>query len=208
MNHPCSALLLIVCLSGPSFMGCQQPAQPAGPTVTRVSAPTADQYEHLWITISDVLRDHYFRLDREDRHEGVITTWPDTTANGFEFWRPQPKNAYYWWETNLNTIQREVTVKLTPAEQNGDYDLDVEVERYRFRLEERQITNSAAAMRLFSAAAPTFTGQMERPAESAYWISLGRDPIMEQGLIDKVVKRFSERAAESPATQPAESGMK
>lgn len=168
--------------------GCRAPIPPTTTTVERVALPTNDDYDRLWDAACDTLHDFRFRLDRQDRANGVITTHPETTAQGFEPWRPQPQPAYYWTEANLHTIQRRATVQLLPTEQKGEYQLDVKVERWRYRLEARQIDNSAGALRLYSADAPTASGLGEKPSESGYWILLGRDEPMEQVLLSKILK--------------------
>jgi hypothetical protein len=180
-------------------VGCQEPADPTSPTVARVSAQTPDRYDALWEAVGDVLRSRYFELDRQDRREGVLTTLPDTTAAGFELWRPQPNNPYMWVEANVHTVQRQATVRLRQVEGEGDYEVDVEIERFRYNLEERQITNSAAALRLYSSDAPTTSGRSVSPAESSYWIPLGRDADMEQAVLHSILMRYDQMP---PATQP------
>ncbi|GMV98817.1 MAG: hypothetical protein HRF43_12915 [Phycisphaerae bacterium] len=179
--------------------GCSAPAEPSERTVARVTADSPERFERLWETAGDALRGYYFRLDRQDRLEGVITTYPETSAHFFEFWRPQPEPAYAWAESNLHTIQRQATITLKPAAA-GAYDLDVRVERMRYNLEERQIDNSAGALRMFSAEAPTMSGRMDSPSATGTWIPLGRDKLMEERLLNLILRRYDRAAAR---TQPA-----
>jgi hypothetical protein len=184
-----ATLVAILCL-GPVIVGCQEPLQPTQPTVARVTVDPPERYGELWETVGDVLREHFFQLDRRDRQAGLITTFPETTANGFELWRPQPNDPYYWWEANVHTVQRQVTVKLSSTGEASYYDLDVLVERLRHRVEERQITNSAAALRLYSGDTPTFGGEPDGPSETSRWIPIGRDGPMEQRLLTTILDRF------------------
>jgi len=186
-----TTLLVAACISIVGA-GCRAPMQPETATVERVTLPADDDYDRLWEAACDTLRDYRFRLDRQDRANGVITTQPETSAQGFELWRPQPQPAYYWTEANLNTIQRRATVQILPTGKKGEYQFDVKVERWRYRLEARQIDNSAAALRLYSADAPTLAGQSEKPSETGYWILLGRDEPMEQALLRKILHRLSD----------------
>lgn len=180
-------------------IGCQAPPQPAGPTLGSVPAQTPNQVNHLWDSIETTLLAFNFDIDRRDRVSGIVTTLGDTSANWFEIWRVQPSPAYYWWESNLHTIERraDVFVRQTPT---GDCELEVKVDRFRRSMEERQVNNAAAAMRLYSAEAPTISGRMLRPFESAYWIHLGRDGTMEQAILDAIVKEFNKPAATAPAS--------
>ena len=184
-----SPALLVAGWIGMVSAGCRAPVPPEVATVERVSLPTGDDYDRLWEAACDTLRGFRFRLDRQDRANGVITTHPETSAQGFELWRPQPRPGYYWTEANLHTIQRRATVQILPAEQEGEYQLDVKVERLRYRLEARQIDNSAGALRLYSADAPTVSGLGAKPSETGYWVLLGRDEPMEQALLSKILKR-------------------
>ncbi len=183
--------------------GCHAPAQPPGPTVARITAETPDEYEQLFTAAEDTLRFHYFQPDRTDRQQGVITTHRDTTGNWFEFWRPQPQPVYYWVESNLHAIQRQATVHIRPSDEQGTYQLDVQVDRYRYRLEERQVDNAAGALRIFSSDAPTYFSRTlystaaeaspEANAEisrSSYWIHLGRDEPMENAILAAIIRRY------------------
>jgi hypothetical protein len=89
-----------------------------------------------------------------------------------------------------------------------EYQIAVEVERYRYSLGERQIDNPAAAMRLFGNLAPTeATGRRQRQAESSRWLPLGRDGELEQAILTDILKRYGAgefvNPPESPASQPA-----
>lgn len=154
-------------------------------------AQTPDAYEHLWTAAGDTLRWHSFRIDREDRLHGVITTYPETSAQFFELWRPQPGSAYYWAESNLQTIPLEAKVTIQPVEGGGEYELNVQVDRLRYGLPERQIDNSAGALRLFSSEAPTTAGRMEKPSETSQMIPLGRDKPAEEQLLKSILDRYA-----------------
>ncbi len=186
LRHACVIILGALALAAP---GCTAPAQPTEPTMVRVAVEAPVEYERLWEAAGDVLRDYCFQLDRVDRGNGIITTMPETSSGWLELWRPQPQPAYYWWEANLHTVQRKATVSISPAEPPGAYDLCVQVDRYRFSLQERQIDNPAGALRLYSNAAPTTSGRLARVAESSHWVPLGRDGDMEQRLLAAIMKR-------------------
>lgn len=182
--------------------GCSAPPGTAEPTLTRVSAGTPEAYEQLWGAVGDTLRRQFFRLDRQDRLAGVITTFPETTAHFAEIWRPQSDDPAIWAEDNLHTIQRQARITLAPAGEIGAYEISVQVDRLRYTLEERQIDNSAGALRMFGAEAPTVSGRTERPSRTASWIPVGRDKPMEEQLLTAILRRY-DRAA-PPATQPAQ----
>ncbi|MBP7934904.1 MAG: hypothetical protein KA354_09695 [Phycisphaerae bacterium] len=200
-----SAGLRALCLILGACLGCQAPPQPTGPTFERVSVSQKEDFESLWQTAGEALRQHWFRIDREDRASGVLSTHPETSAQGLEFWRQQPRPAYYWTEANLQTIQRKATIQITPVDSQGEYSIDVKVERLRLRLEERQIDNPAAALRLYSAEAPTMSGQMIRPSQQMQWIPLGRDEILEQTILGEILQRFGRPTTVTTAAETAPS---
>ncbi len=184
--------------------GCSGPPAATSPTLARVSALTPEAYERLWDTVGDTLRDNYFGIDREDRLAGIISTHPETRAQFFELWRPQPELVYTWVESNLQTTQLQATVTIKPVEEAGAFDVAVQVDRLRYSLEERQIDNSAGAMRLFSADTPTEGGEKERPSRTGETITLGRDKPAEERLLKLIMDRYAK--APAPATQPAGAG--
>jgi hypothetical protein len=179
--------------------GCSAPPVSAEPTLARVSAENTAAYDRLWDSVGDTLRNQYFDLDRQDRLEGVITTLPVTSSQFFELWRPQPETLGSWGESNLQTIQRMAMITIKPASEGGAYDLGVQVDESRYSLPERQIDNSAGALRLYSSDAPTETGDMERVARTAQMIPLGRNKPAEERLLKLILDRY----AKTPATQPA-----
>jgi hypothetical protein len=188
--------------------GCARPPDPVTPTIARVELQTPEAYSDLWEAAAEALRRNYFRLDRQDRTEGVLTTIPETSANWFEVWRPQPKPGYYWWESNIATVQRTATIHFRAASsQPGDYELDVEVQRQRYNLTERQVDNSAAALRLYSSVAPTAEGQKERPSQTLRWIPLGRDQPFEERLLADIMERFSQGNCSQQAVESVSSDV-
>jgi hypothetical protein len=191
-----------------SAIGCQQmPPEPEGPTLGYVSGQVPEDREVLFESVISTMYRYYFEPDRQDRLEGIITSHPDTTANFFELWRPQPSDPYYWMEANTRTMSRTARVVLTHRQAEGDYQLDVEIQRYKYNLRERQIDNAAGAMRLYSNSAPTYSGEIEKPSESAYWTLMGRDQFMEEAFLAALIERYHQDkpAAAAPVeTQPAQ----
>ncbi|HOA72433.1 MAG TPA: hypothetical protein PLQ89_01380 [Phycisphaerae bacterium] len=191
--------------------GCTAPMEPTTPTSMRVTVESPEQFEALWQATGDTLRKYYLQPDRQDRAEGVITTRPETTGVWFEPWRPQPQPAYAWAEANLHPIRRQAVVTITPTAR-PEYELTVEVNRYRYSLPERLVDNPAGVLRLYSPAAPTATGRMEKTTDIERWIPLGRDGWMEQAILTDILQRYPGTAtvppaepAPSPSTQPAAS---
>jgi len=184
-----AAILLATILLACAF-GCQPPAQPAGPTLTRVAITSDEEFDRLWETAADVLRAHNLVPDRQDRSARVITTYPDTSASWFEFWRPFPTSDYGRNESNFAAVRRAVTVQFMPVSQDKEYEMNVEVDVSRYCLVERQVTDSASVFQAFGARLPTTEGRAEQLQSGAYWEPLGRDEKMELALSDRILRRF------------------
>ncbi|MBI4578906.1 MAG: hypothetical protein HY718_04335 [Planctomycetes bacterium] len=185
--------------------GCQAPAEPAGPTVARVTIDSPDAYEALWQTADNTLRRYWLAPDRQDRVAGVMVSRAETTAAWFEFWRPQPKPAYAWWESNLHAVRRQATIHIEP-QQKPEYEISVQVDRFQYSLEERQVDRAAGTLRLYSDVAPTASGRLEKPSQTGRWLPLGRDGEMEHDILQDILQHYgSGEMVTSPptSTQPA-----
>jgi len=72
-------------------------------------------FEALWLATTEVLHKYHFRLDRQDRRAGVITTKPILGKHFFEFWRRDTVTPYDLAESSLQTIYRTVMVTIRRA---------------------------------------------------------------------------------------------
>ncbi len=201
LPHPCKYLAAFGLAAVFLTSGCKAPAEPTGPTAMRVTINSPEEFDALWDATGKTLRRYYLEPDRQDLVEGVIITRPETTGVWFEPWRPQPKPAYAWWEANLHDIRRQAIVTIKPAAK-PEYELNVQVNRSKYSLPERQVDNPAGAMRLYSSAAPTTEGRMEKTSEVARWIPLGRDAWMEQAILSDILKRYPGMASVPPTATP------
>lgn len=171
--------------------GClaPKPAPLAQPLV--IEAGNEAEFEALWEAAIDVLRRHRFRIDREDLRARVITTYPETSQQWFEFWRHDVDTGRDLAEAQLHTVRRSVTVRLvedrTPPQ---EYRLEVAVLKERQHAPERQVTNAAAALRAFSPEVPTTQGRRVDPEQDIYWTEEGRDPAMEARLAALIAEEY------------------
>ena len=198
-----SAAVLMACL------GCHEPAAMTGPTVTRVAIAGDDEFDRLWDSAAEVLRAHNFWPDRQDRNARTITTFPDTSPQYWEFWRPFPTGDVEHLEANVTTVRRRVEVHFAPVAQAKEYDMFVRVDVERYCLAERQVTDAASAFQMFGAKLPTTEGRLDIGHAGAYWLPIGRDGQMESALLARTLRRYGGEgtrpfdADEPAATQPA-----
>jgi hypothetical protein len=126
----------------------------------------------------------------------VITTYPQVTGSLFEFWRKDTATTYDMVEANLHTVRREATVNLVPADSENAWLLSIKVVKSRHSAPERQMTNPAEGLRVFSAAIPTTSGDLLTRAESVEWIDRGRDAAVERMLLDRVLAMYGPDSSE------------
>jgi hypothetical protein len=137
--------LLFIALTG-LLAGCQAAPQPMA-TTRPVSAEQAD-YDAVWQASLDVLREYDFRVDRQDRRDGIITTYPMTGKSWFEFARQDAATARDAWESSLQTIYRAVEIRVD-RDSSGKCRPTVRVLVSRCDRPDLQITNASQAFEMF-----------------------------------------------------------
>ncbi len=157
------------------------------PTGAPVSSPpeVADEdFNVIWDATNEVLRKYRFFIDRADRREGVITTFPMIARHWFEFWRKDAATQRDVAEGTLQTLYRRVTISIRRQDDNKRYLVDVRVFVSRSDLLAPQITSTSEAYDLF------INPDMPRIAsltglggpKGSRDVSLGRDENLEQVL--------------------------
>lgn len=184
-------LFMIVAPVAACLVGCAAP-QRTGDLVQQQFEVTGDQddQDRIWEQSTDVLRRQGFKIDRYDRRAGVVTTFPQTSGQFFEFWRKDTDTPYDWLEASLRTVRRSVTLESRLDESGEAMLITVTVHRETFATPERQFNNSLAAFRMFGDELPgERTGGRVTRADS-YWIPDGRDPAMEAYLMKRIAARI------------------
>lgn len=77
----------------------------AQPTVTEV---TYKDFNVLWNTCEQVARDYFFKIDRRDYREGLLTTEPLISKQYLEFWRRDARTGYDVREDNIAGVRRTI----------------------------------------------------------------------------------------------------
>lgn len=111
MKTAASILIVSVLLAGASGCGnyTEPPVaiEPAGP-------PALRNFDAVWRGSLDVLRAYRFRIDRQDRRVGIITTRPMLARHWFEFWRRDAISTYDFLEGTIQTVMRRAQVRIIP----------------------------------------------------------------------------------------------
>jgi hypothetical protein len=196
------------------FGGCiDPPPTNYGPVQADVIVEQEGDFDSLWETTLRVLRQANLRPDRQDQRDGVITTFPITCQQWFEFWRHDAMGPYQFLESSMHTIQRQAVIRIQRRTEAGRYRVVVRVDVFRQTVPERQVTSPAAAIAMYSAKMPTEKGEQVAPGEAMRWVPLGRDPRMEGALLRRILVHYGgtyeliqepdESIEEIVGTQPA-----
>ena len=141
--------------------------------------PAQTNFEAIWRASQNVLGDYYFRIDRRDRRAGLISTYPMTAQYVTEVWRKDAATKADLDESALQTIRRQVTVRIARLEDaSQDYAATVEVENWRSERPAKQLTTASQAYSLFSVAGNLVTKDV-RVELDEHDVSLGRDEPLE-----------------------------
>jgi hypothetical protein len=185
--------IIILASLGSLLAGCSAPLGSEEPTAAGLWLRDTDEFHRQWDTALKVLRQHRFIPDRQDSRAGVITTLPMTCGQSWEFWRQDAYHPYYRAEDDLHTIRRLARVEFERRSELGEYQLRVYVDVERLSMPERATMLASGAMDLYGTAMPTTAG---RPSAEAgvYWVSLGRDEVLERRLLAEMMAGRREAA--------------
>ncbi|MFM1903885.1 MAG: hypothetical protein RLZZ440_1785 [Planctomycetota bacterium] len=202
------------------------PGPPPGPR-NAVVIPPLDA-EVVWTSMVDVA-DDYFKVQSEQRvvfangvpTEGRIDTYPQTGANVLELWRGDSVGWHERWESTLQSIRRIGTMRLIPDP--GGWRVEVEVEKeLEYLARPMRATAGGASFRnddsLYRYGTPLPTlgqavGDQPRPVAAptptAGWIPLGRDPLLEQRMLERLVAKLGVPPVAQPAPyyEPPQGGV-
>ncbi|MDY7010565.1 MAG: hypothetical protein SVV80_07415, partial [Planctomycetota bacterium] len=108
-----------------------------------------ENFNAAWDAAGEVLRKYRFAIDRADRREGVITTYPMIGRHWFEFWRKDAITRRDVAEGAIQTVYRQATVNIRRQADSNRYLADVRVHITRSNLTNPQVTSTSEAYELF-----------------------------------------------------------
>jgi hypothetical protein len=183
------------------------PGPPPGPQ-NAVVIPPLDA-ELVWTKMVDVT-DDYFKVQAEQRvvfaagvpTEGRIDTFPQTGATVLEPWRGDSVGWTERWESTLQSIRRIGTMRLIPDPAGWRVEVVVNKE-LEFLPRPMRATAGGASFRnddslyRYGTPLPTLGQQVgdqprpvAAPTPSVGWIPLGRDPLLEQRMLGKLLAKL------------------
>ena len=123
---------------------------PTGGPVASPADVADENFNAVWDATNEVLRKYRFIIDRADRREGVITTFPMIGRHWFEFWRKDAATRRDLAEGTIHTIYRQVTVNIRRQADGKKYLAAVRVLTSRSDLPNPQVTSTSEAYDLFT----------------------------------------------------------
>ncbi len=101
-------------------------------------------FRDLWNASCEILKKYGYTIDRQDRRDGVITTYAVSGGHGLEaLWRKDASNLYYFQENTAQNILRAVRVTVFRLpDQSDEFDFKVEVRAARSNRPQPQLTNA------------------------------------------------------------------
>ena len=201
-------IMLLVAMT--ALSGCRRAEPPVELTRQDLEFASKEEYDSFFDGCVDTLRRYGFDLDRVDRRDGIITTFPQTSEHFFEFWRRDVDTSYDWLEASLVPVRRKVEVKLEQTANRLAGTLVVNVHRERLSTPDRQYNSSGAAFLVFSQGLPATTGKPVVPSRDEYWVADSGDGAMEARLLREMTGRPpmiddvpDQPPSEVPAEEPA-----
>jgi hypothetical protein len=206
------APLLLACLIALAGCAVDVPGQPMGAAAPVASEnpallPAVDR-DLLWQHLVDVV-DNYFTIDREEPvrqigdvvTEGRIDTFPEVGSTIFEPWRQDSSNSYEKFESTLQTIRRQGTVRVMPTA--GGYLVDVAVFKELEDLARPEMATAGGATLRHDTSLDRVVQPIGDQPLVKGWIPLGRDIALEQRILAQLRNRLCIPATPFlPSTRP------
>jgi hypothetical protein len=206
--------------------GPMLPGPPPSPQNSVVIPPL--DAEVVWAKLVDVA-DDYFKVQSEQRvvfeggtpTEGRIDTFPQTGATILEPWRGDSVGWHERWESTLQSIRRIGTMRMIPDPAGWRVEVVVNKE-LEYLGRPMMATAGGASFRnddsLYRYGTPLPTlgqqvGDQPRPVASPTpslgWIPLGRDPLLEQRMLGKLLAKLGVPALPqaAPYYEPPEAAV-
>jgi hypothetical protein len=188
---------LLGCITHRQNPAATQPVTVTDPATTQPSywfekpAPItiqAGDFDKLWRACEQATVEFGFKVDREDRRHGVLTSQPLTSAQFFEFWRRDVRTVDDAIHSSLATYRRTLRFEFR-AIGGGHWDVTPKVLVERQAVAERRLTSVVLYRGAVGGVTPTRDvprGTKESDQgiliPARYWYAVSRDKTLEEAL--------------------------
>lgn len=175
-----SAILLAMASGCATFQGF-------GATVTNPVFVRANNHEEAWERTVNVVHDHLFEIERENKLGGIIETRYKTGPSVLEPWHQDSVGAANRMESTLQSIRRKAYVSVTPVQ--GGFLIGVEAHKELEDVAQAANLQGAATFLDDSVLARDLNPVVGQATPSG-WVSKGRDEAFEQLMLKSVNRAF------------------
>lgn len=128
------------------------------------------------------LSEMYFKIDKFDADTGYISTQPLHGKQFFELWRSDNASSEAAWESNTQSIVRTITLNF---KEDGDrVFVHCTADKKRFSMPDVEIYSVSQAMNMLTI--QHGNARSLAPENEFEWIDLGRDPALEDRVLDRI----------------------
>lgn len=178
--------------AAPSDAGAVVAEQPSETPATVRFLPASD-YDDVFDAAIRELRDRGYRIARNDRRFGVITTYPKESPTLFEPWVGDNTTGELATRSTLNHLRRTAEVTLQPVDatrlhDGPGYAITVTVNLQRLQQPNRYLTHSARGT-IAASYRDTPAHLAQRGIPAVYWEPAGEDPQLAEVLIQAIGER-------------------
>ncbi len=200
-----AALLIVGCASHSRSHPTTQMATDIDPATTQpaywygqpaVASVEGDSFHRLWSTAEDVARSYFFKIDRTDYRDGILTTEPLVSAQFFEPWRRDVQTVEDAVDASMATMRRTIRFEFTRVDADH-WRVTPKVLIERRSIAEQRITSVVLYRKTFrrpvkSRDEPSGTPESDQgiylPAR--YWYPIGRDEALEKSIAERMESRL------------------
>ncbi|MCA9193438.1 MAG: hypothetical protein KDB03_16815 [Planctomycetales bacterium] len=175
------------------------PIPVALPNPARVSYVEPD---FLWRQVVDAV-DDYFRIESEQPVfrtnqswlEGRLKTFPEISGTALEPWRHDAARGFERLQSTIQTIRRTATVRVTPD--ISGFLIDVQVIKEQEDVDQSQLSTTGASAQRHDGSIVRNAQQVRQLPVTLGWYEIGRDPDLEQRILQGIMGRVSNVEAPS-----------
>ena len=181
-------LLMMICLYAVLPAGCTKQRQPGSEPV----AVEQVSFDDVWEVCLASLKDRGLDVDRQDRRFGLIVSEPTIGQQAFEFWRKDAASSEDLLLSSLHTVRRIVAIHIA-SQAPMQFKLRVEARAQRASIPSDQLDNTAEAfelLRQYGVPASPRRRDYLRPRAEPIWVDIGREPALEQAIIEDITRRL------------------
>lgn len=143
----------------------------------------------VWERVVDTIHNYKFQIARENKLDGMIQTDYKVGSNLLEPWHGDSVGFDNKLESSLQSIRRRVFVSVTPVE--GGYLLGVEAFKEIEDVQTQTSTAPGGATFEQDLSLRRDLNLVQEQAQPSGWIPLGRDPALEQDILESLQVAFS-----------------